>query len=135
MMLWITEESLAGIEFVLRWEKNGVRHTDATVAPRVNPWRDILPQRLRQPLLGAMAGDRLAAAFEPGEMVPASNPRRVHRVAHARAAGRLADGAPLVLRRGRFYPRGILGGSPMFSRATGRLSAVRRSTRRASPRT
>jgi SAM-dependent methyltransferase len=110
MMLWITEESLAGIEFVLRWEKNGVRHTDATFAPRVNLWRDILPQRLRQPLLGAMAGDRLTAAFEPGELVPAVNPRLVHRVAHARAAGRLADGAPLVLRRGRFYPRGILGG-------------------------
>jgi SAM-dependent methyltransferase len=109
-MVWITDESLASLAFVLRWEKNGIRHVDATFAQRVNLWRDILPQRLRKLLLGAMAGDRLEAGFSPGEMLPVPNPRLVHRVRRRQVEGRLADRTPLTPRYGRFYPRGILRG-------------------------
>lgn len=108
----ITEESLASVDFVLRWEKDGVRHTDSTFAPRVNFWRDLLPPRLRQPLLGSMTGERREAAFAPGELVPPATPRLVHRVPHLQVQGRLADGTPIVPRHGRFYPRGILRGLP-----------------------
>ncbi len=111
-MFGIDDDRLASIEFRLKWEKNGVRHTDALYAQRVNFWRDLLPDGLRRDLMGALAGDTVSQNFGAGDIIPSPDERRCHSVPHSRIAGRLADGTPFSPRYGRFYPRGILRGVP-----------------------
>ena len=106
----ITSEHLASIKFILKWNKNGIKHEDRLYAHRVNFWRDILPQALLENVMGAATGDRLAQVFTPGELIPPSSPRAVHPVTLRNIDGRLADGRACRPRYGRFYPRGILHG-------------------------
>lgn len=111
-MFGIDDDRLASIDFRVNWEKNGVGHTDAVHAQRINFWRDLFPESLRRDLMGAFAGDRITQTFAPGELVPHPSDRRRHTVPHRRVEGRLADGTPIVPRYGRFYPGGILRGVP-----------------------
>ncbi len=106
----ITPESLASIEFSLKWEKNGIKHEDRYYAHRVNLWRDILPPRIRDEVMGASAGDRIAQSFGPGEIITPPSQREIHRVAHKDIDGLLIDGTAHRPRYGRFHPRGILHG-------------------------
>lgn len=106
----ITPENLASIEFILKWEKNGIKHEDRHYAHRVNFWRDILPPKFRDGLIGASAGDHIEQSFQPGEIIPPLSPNAIHPVALKSVEGRLADGTPYLPRYGRFYPRGILQG-------------------------
>ncbi len=109
-MFGINDDSLASIEFRLRWEKNGIRHTDAVHAERVNFWRDLFPASMRRDLMGSFPGDRVSQTFAAGELVPLPDERRRQAVPHRRVQGHLTDGSPIVPRYGRFYPRGILRG-------------------------
>ena len=111
-MIGINDDSLASIEFRLNWEKNGVHHTDAVYAQRVNFWRDLFPVSLRRELMGAYAGDSLSQSFAPGDLVALPDERLRHSVPHGRVKGQRADGSPLTPSYGRFYPRGILRGVP-----------------------
>ena len=111
-MIGINDDSLASIEFRLNWEKNGVHHTDAVYAQRVNFWRDLFPESLRRELMGSFAGDTLSQSFEPGDLVALPDERQRHLVPHSRVVGQRADGSPLTPSYGRFYPRGILRGVP-----------------------
>ena len=106
----ITPESLASIEFSLKWEKNGIKHEDRYYAHRVNFWRDILPPGIREEVMGASAGDHIAQSFGPGEIITPPSRREIHRVAHKDIDGLLTDGRSGRPRYGRFYPRGILHG-------------------------
>ena len=65
-MFGINDDNLASIDFRVSWEKNGIRHTDAVHAQRVNFWRDLMPESLRRDLMGAFPGDRVAQTFAPG---------------------------------------------------------------------
>jgi SAM-dependent methyltransferase len=106
----ITPDNLASIEFSLKWGKNGIKHEDRYYAQRVNFWRDILPPALAEKIMGASAGEHIAHAFAPGEVIPPASTQAIHPVAHARVEGRLSDGTACRPRYGRFYPRGILQG-------------------------
>jgi SAM-dependent methyltransferase len=110
MMNTITPDDLASIEFTLKWNKNGINHEDRLYAYRVNFWRDILPPKFRENVMGAATGDRLAQSYAPGEIVPTSSPRAIHPVVRRNIDGRLNDGTTYTPRYGRFYPRGILHG-------------------------
>ena len=107
-MFGINDDSLASIEFRLRWEKNGIRHTDAVHAERVNFWRDLFPAALRRDLMGSFPGDSVSQTFTAGELVALPDERRCHTVPHRHVQGHLADRSPIVPRYARFYPRGIL---------------------------
>ncbi len=106
----ITPDNLASIEFILKWSKNGIKHEDRFYAERVNFWRDILPQAMRDHIMGAAAGERTAQSFAPGELIPLSTSRAVHQVALNHVDGHMTDGRAYRPRYGRFYPRGILHG-------------------------
>ena len=47
----ITDDSLADIEFQLRWKSNEAEHNESFFT-KVNFWRDILPQGLYEQLQG-----------------------------------------------------------------------------------
>jgi SAM-dependent methyltransferase len=111
-MFMTHNENLASITFQLEWEKNGVHHTDALHAPRVNFWRDLLRSPLGPALTGRWCGERVEADFAPGQATGLRRSDRVHRIPLERVNGRLRTGAVIVPRYGRFYPAGILGGLP-----------------------
>ena len=106
----ITPEKLASIEFKLRWERNGIKHEDRHFAPRVNFWRDILPPKILEAVMGASPGDLFTRTFQPGEIISPASAKAIHPVAHYNVEGRLFDGSAYRPRYGRFYPRGILHG-------------------------
>jgi SAM-dependent methyltransferase len=108
----ITPENLASIEFILKWNKNGIKHEDRLYAHRVNFWRDILPRAMGEHIMGSAAGERVAQTFKPGTLIPPSTPGAIHQVALRNVDGRLADGRAYQPRYGRYYPRGILNGVP-----------------------
>lgn len=106
----IHSDVLATADFFLSWEKNGVRHTDGYHAPRVNFWRDILPDEMRSRLEGARTGDRVECTIPADRMLPRNFKGGIHRV-HRRNLGKtLPDGRPFDPRIGRFYPQGLLRG-------------------------
>jgi SAM-dependent methyltransferase len=106
----VTPDNLASIEFILKWEKNGIKHEDRHYAHRVNFWRDILPPKLGDDVMGASVGDHIEKTFQPGEIVPPSSTCAIHPVPLRNIEGRLIDGTSYRPRYGRFYPRGILQG-------------------------
>lgn len=111
-MFGISEDSLASIEFRLNWTKNDVNHTDTLYAHRVNFWRDLFPETLRQELLGSFSGDTVSQLYPPGDLVPLPDSRKALTVTHRNVVGRRPDGTAFVPQYGRFYPRGILRGVP-----------------------
>ena len=117
-MFMTHSENLASITFQLDWEKEGVHHTDALYAQRVNFWRDLLRPPLGPDLMGRWRGERVEVDFAPGQATGLWRSDRVDRIPLARINGRLSTGAVIVPRCGRFYPAGILGGLPgIFSGA------------------
>lgn len=101
-------ELLASVEFRLDWEKNGIRHSDALHAPRVNFWRDLLPPPLADRLLGRRVGETVAVDFAPGQATPPRRSDRVRRVGRRQITTPARFGAPIEPHYGRIYPAGIL---------------------------
>ncbi|MEJ5360182.1 MAG: methyltransferase domain-containing protein [Desulfobacterales bacterium] len=102
----------ADLEFTLRWQKDGVLHTERLFAPRVNFWRDLLPPGVLEALAADPGRRTVRRTVAPGELLPPYREENLHRLPISDFRGTLADGGALVPRRGRFYPRGLLRGLP-----------------------
>jgi FKBP-type peptidyl-prolyl cis-trans isomerase 2 len=101
-MKGIDKESLAEIEFRLKWRSREGEHTDAALKT-VNFWRDLLPEGLSEKLMGASAGDAETLHFEEGP--GAYSEDLCCRIPRGRF-----DEARAEPRCGRFYPKGVLKG-------------------------
>ena len=100
----ITENSLADIEFQLKWKSNDADHTEKFFT-KVNLWRDILPPGLDEQLLGKTTGDVVQASYgKDANLLPASpsNRKTVKRNQFVSKTN--------TPRYGRFYPLGKLSG-------------------------
>lgn len=106
------EDELATMDFSVRWEHDGIRHTDGRHAPRVNFWRDILPPGLQDTLVRQPGVRSVPMEFAAGQVLPQRRPALVHPVRREDVEKRRAPGVEIEPRRGRFYPRGILRGVP-----------------------
>ncbi len=106
------DDMLGTMEFRLKWEQNGIRHTDCRHAPRVNFWRDILPPGLREAIAREPEAGPIAPTLKPGGLLPAWRQSNVHRVPLHSIDRRRVAGVEIAPRLGRFYPRGILSGVP-----------------------
>jgi len=106
------EDALATMDFSVRWEHDGIRHTDCQHAQRVNFWRDILPPGLYE-IMARQPGVRsIPMAFRAGQVLPQRSPALVHHVRREDVEKRRLAGIEIEPRRGRFYPRGVLRGVP-----------------------
>ncbi len=103
-MKTITKYSVASITFDLRWESDGAKHVDQLWRP-INVWRDTLPERLYDQLLGAVLGDRFETELAAGRATPPYETQKV--VSLPRSQFNEALASP---RFGRFYPQGNLSG-------------------------
>ncbi len=94
--------------FQLNWRSNDVAHTDSYSARRVNLWRDILPHRLKDHLIGRHAGDSVRLSMSASELCGSNVRSDLMEIEHRQFAPVLAADAPFLPRMGRFYPRGVL---------------------------
>ncbi|HMA85673.1 MAG TPA: methyltransferase domain-containing protein [Desulfosalsimonadaceae bacterium] len=98
----IDKDTLAEIEFQVKWDSNEAEHTDTSLH-LVNFWRDMLPGALYEELMGAASGDRIAVRFAPGNGVSDYNPQNRHHLKRRQFNEEMAEP-----RYGRFYPKGVL---------------------------
>jgi SAM-dependent methyltransferase len=106
------EDALATMDFSVRWEHDGIRHTDCQHAQRVNFWRDILPHGLYETMQRQPGVRSVSMDFNAGQVLPQRSPALVHQVRRGDVEKRRIAGVEIEPRRGRFYPRGILRGVP-----------------------
>jgi SAM-dependent methyltransferase len=106
------DDALATMDFRVRWDHGGIRHTDCLHAQRVNFWRDVLPPGLAEALARQPGAASVELAFGAGQALPAPSPAAVHRVRRTDVEKRRLAGVELEPRYGRFYPRGMLRGVP-----------------------
>ncbi len=108
-------DCLATIEFQVSWNSNEADHTERFLGRKVNLWRDILPQGMKESLMGLSRGSQVKLSFEPGQVVPASSDRDIITTKSSNFTRRQFLGRSLTPRLGRFYPRGMLGGVHFFA--------------------
>jgi len=102
----VHKNSLADIEFRMKWESREASHTDASLV-MINFWRDLLPEAVFDALMGAREGEAKTFRFEPGQLIPQYDPRDQCRL--KRSDFDTTWEWPAF---GRFYPKGLLKGLP-----------------------
>lgn len=110
IMVLTNMDSLADLYLTLTWEKDGLKHSEHYFGDEVNLYRDFFPGDLAQKLLNKPVGETLSWSFEPGSLIPGYSEKKIHKIAHSQCNLRALPGLVPKLRKGRFYPKGILKG-------------------------
>jgi len=100
----ITSRAVAELVWQLRWQSDGLHHTEEFFTP-LNVWRDLdlCPEPLIRELPGKKIGDRLNFHFADDYLLPAYDSDKLRYFPQTDfARGQLAP------RLGRFYPQGLL---------------------------
>ncbi len=106
------DDLIGAMEFRLRWEHNGIRHTDCRHAQRVNFWRDMLPPGLCEAIARGPGTGKIDVGLNAGALLPAYKESDIHRVPLDAVDTRRVAEVEIRPRLGRFYPRGLLSGVP-----------------------
>ena len=111
-MLLKTEDTLAAVEFHFRWQSPEGVHTECYHADRINFWRDLFPAKLLRALLGKASGEGFSVAFPAGTLTPPHAAAQLQSLKRLQVNARMLEDLNITLRRGRFYPKGILRNLP-----------------------
>ena len=103
--------AMCAMAFSLSWQSQHARHTDQTVARKLNLWRDILPFELEPELMDKPAGHIARHRFAAGELIVPYQPDQCFNLAQHAFHRNLRRGNYVEPRSGRFYPRAFIGGS------------------------
>lgn len=104
----INRDSLATLEFQLKWRSEEARHTEIYLAGKVNFWRDFLPEKLRQVLVGRHSGEYVHLSLPCSEVVQPYDPNEIFILDSRHFDRRKTNGCWIEPRCGRFYPKGFL---------------------------
>ncbi len=111
-MVQFGKNSLATIEYTLKWNDGRASFEEWFLARRVNAWRDMFPEGLEQALNGKYLGESVTLSYGPGELVSAHSERKVRRLPLSEFHTRTVAGRCVKPALGRFYPQGLLCGLP-----------------------
>lgn len=107
-MTSIGHDTVSDLFFQLNWTDNDTSHTDAYAGRMVNLWRDLLPRRLKESLIGKHTGDQIQIDYAPGDLFTNGNATRLHTLKREQFDPVRVDAPGLTPRMGRFYPKGAL---------------------------
>ncbi|MFO7497203.1 MAG: class I SAM-dependent methyltransferase [Desulfobacterales bacterium] len=107
-MLLTTEDAFAAVEFRFHWQSPEAVHTECFHADRINFWRDLFPSELQRALLGKAKGECFRVAFPAGTLTVPHTARQLQSLKRLQVNDRMLANLNITLRRGRFYPKGIL---------------------------
>jgi hypothetical protein len=108
----LDKKTVASIELSLSWKSLAVKHTDCFFVSKVNFYRDILPQKIIDLLLGKIAGDTIEIPNFIKKIVSPYVENNLFSI-EQRQFDRFHT-APVEMkpRFGRFYPKGLLKALP-----------------------
>ena len=106
----ICGNSLAILEWSLKWQSPAARHQERFLARRVNIWRDVFPLGMERELTGACINDTVSRDYAPGEAVPPYDQRKVRTIPSREFKVIRVAGRDILPREGRFYPLNTLAG-------------------------
>jgi len=98
--------SVADCVFEIAWDSGEAQHKER-IFTRLDLWRDMIPDPIRERLTGLKPGDEFHMSFAPGRLVPAWSGQKLFTIER----GRFDDSATSPC-FGRFYPKGLLRGMP-----------------------
>ncbi len=111
-MTTIGPETTADLFFQINWSSEQAVHTEAYSGLSVNFWRDIIPRRLYDNLMGARTGDQIELQITSKELLPPGTKASPAIIKRAQFDSGRKLSEPLQPRLGRFYPKGLLRGLP-----------------------
>ncbi|MBB5347367.1 methyltransferase domain-containing protein [Desulfoprunum benzoelyticum] len=106
----IDRNSRAVIEFTITWHDQGIDHQDRTWADPVSFWRDVIDPRLVQNLYGQGVGGQAIVDIPANRFSQPYNRKNLISIRPKQFRSHDRFGNDVVLRRGRFYPQGMLEG-------------------------
>ena len=106
----IDRNSKAVIEFTLTWRDQGIDHQDGTWADPVSLWRDVLDPGLVESLYGQGVGGQAVIDIPADRFTQPYDRKKLISIRPVQFRGHDRFGNDVVLRRGRFYPQGLLEG-------------------------
>jgi len=107
MKTTITTATTADISFRLEWNSSAGHHTEVYEAQKVDFWRDLMPDQIRDAILERTQGDRVEIPVRDGDIFPDFDPKQNFHVKRRQ----FRDGTHGIVvnpRVGRYYPRGLL---------------------------
>ncbi len=110
----LDNDCLASIVFDVSWRSNEAVHLESFMAQKVNFWRDIFPPGMKEELTGLSSGEKTTLTYGPGQAVPSRKNKDIIRTGTSDFIHRKFLGKPVYPRKGRFLPRGLLGGRNFF---------------------
>lgn len=101
--------ALVDMTIDISWKNEGISHREHYFAEELNCWRDVFPGTPLEQLIKQSTESTLRVEIPPGKIVPPYNPDRIIFLPWSRI-----DQTALSqdMRKGRFYPQGILSGLP-----------------------
>ncbi len=111
-MVQFGKNSLASIEYTLRWNDGRTSFEEWYLARKVNVWRDIFPDGLEEALTGKQLGETVTVGYEPGKAVPPASDSKILHLPLSEFHPRSVAGRCVKPALGRFYPQGLLCGLP-----------------------
>ncbi len=106
----MTKNSLANVQFELKWKSPQATHTERYEAQGVNLWRDCLPEALAEEMEGKTPGDTITLDFDPGTITPRYDPTKTFVIKENQFDRNFTPNRIIEPRLGRFYPKGLLKG-------------------------
>lgn len=103
--------AMAAMSFHLHWQSGGIRHTDNLVMRTLNLWRDILPFELEPDLMDRPVGYCAGRSFAPGALIVPYQSDLCFNLADRAFNRQFRSHRQIEPRAGRFYPKGVIGGS------------------------
>ncbi len=108
----IAEKTVASIEFTLSWQSFGIHHADCFFAKKVNFYRDILPQKTTDLLLGKKDGDMIELTSITKDIVAPYAEDNEFSIEQRQFDRLYTAQGKIEPRFGRFYPKDMLKGLP-----------------------
>lgn len=101
--------ALVDLTIDISWNNDGISHREHYFANELNCWRDVFPGTPIEQLIKKSTESTLTVEMAPGELVPPFSPDKIIFLPWSRID---QTSLPQDLRKGRFYPQGILSGLP-----------------------
>ncbi|CAB5103667.1 hypothetical protein D3OALGA1CA_1602 [Olavius algarvensis associated proteobacterium Delta 3] len=103
----ISTSSIADITFSFEWDSATGHHTEVYEAHGVDFWRDLLPEAMRDAMLGQSPGGSISVNARNNGIFPEDNLDQRFRIMR-RQFRESVRGTVVRPRIGRYYPRGLL---------------------------
>ncbi|QTA79994.1 SAM-dependent methyltransferase [Desulfonema limicola] len=106
----INENSIVDLKFHLKWKSREAVHSDCYNGTGMNMWRDWMPEKLRNSLIGRSPGDQINMTFSSGEFLDDFSNKKHFKIKSRQFNQETDNNSIIKPQKGRFYPKGLLQG-------------------------